>query len=62
MTEREIRKYIDRLNNGKASESIFTRQISNTVDVAKVWAEQPRMTDSIIGGFGSYRFSFGKMN
>lgn len=58
MTEREIRKYIDRLNNGKASESIFTRQISKTVDVAKVWSEQPQMTDNIIGNFGSYRFFF----
>lgn len=58
MTEKEIRKYIDRLNNGKASESIFTRQISKTVDVAKVWAVQPKMTDSIIGNFSSYRFFF----
>lgn len=58
MTEREIRKYIDRLNNGKAGELIFTRQISKTVDVAKVWTEQPKMTDNIIGNFGSYRFFF----
>jgi len=58
MTEKEIRKYIDRLNNGNAGESIFTRQISKTVDVAKVWTEQPRMIDKIIGNFGSYRFFF----
>lgn len=58
MTEREIRKYIDRLNNGKPNESIFIRQISNNVDVAKVWSEQPKMTDCIIGNFGSYRFFF----
>ena len=58
MTEREIRKYIDRLNNGKASESIFTRQISENVDVAKVWSAQPKMTDSIDGNFGPYRFFF----
>jgi hypothetical protein len=58
MKDREIRKYIDRLNNGKASESIFTRQISKTVDVAKVWPKQPRMTDRIIGNFGSFRFFF----
>ncbi|WP_341902857.1 hypothetical protein [Fluviicola taffensis] len=58
MTEREIRKYIDRLNNGKASESIFTRQISENVDVAKVWKKQPKMTDDIIGNFSSYRFFF----
>jgi len=58
MTEREIRKYIDRLNSGKACESIFTRQISKTVDVAKVWTERPKMTDNIIGIFSSYRFFF----
>ncbi|WP_020526855.1 hypothetical protein [Flexithrix dorotheae] len=58
MTDRTIRKYIDRLNNGKACESIFTRQISKTVDVAKVWHEQPKMTDDIIGNFNSYCFFF----
>lgn len=58
MTEKEIRKYIDQLNNRKGSESIFTRQISKTVDVAKVWTKQPNMTDNIVGNFGSYRFFF----
>ena len=58
MTERDIRKYIDRLNNGKSNESIFIRQISANVDVAKVWSKQPKMTDNIIGNFGSYRFFF----
>ena len=58
MRDKEIRKYIDKLNNGKAGESIFVRQISKAVVVAKVWTEQPKMTDSIIGNFGSYRFFF----
>lgn len=58
MTEREIRKYIDRLNKGKVGESIFTRQINKYVDVAKVWSEQPKITDDIIGNSGSYRFFF----
>lgn len=58
MTEKEIRKYIDRLNNGKGQESIFTRPISKTVDISKVWFEQPKKTDSIIGNFSSYRFFF----
>lgn len=58
MTEREIRKYINRLNQGKASESIFTRQISKNVEVAKVWQKQPKTTDSIIGNFSSYTFFF----
>ncbi len=58
MREREIRKYIDRLNNKKAKESIFIRQISKTVDVAKVWSKQPKMTDMVTGNFGSYLFFF----
>lgn len=58
MREREIRKYIDRLNKGMAKESIFTRQINKNVEVAKVWSEQPKMTDNIVGNFGSYRFFF----
>jgi RimJ/RimL family protein N-acetyltransferase len=60
MRDREIRKYIDRLNNGNSSESIFARQISKSVDVAKVWTEQPKITDNIIGNFGSYRLFFVK--
>lgn len=58
MTEREIRKYIDRLNKGKGQESIFTRSISETVEVAKVWFEQPKTSDSVIGNFSPYRFFF----
>lgn len=58
MTNREIKKYIDRLNNGKSGESIFIRPISENVDVAKVWSEQPKITDEIVGNFGSHRFFF----
>lgn len=42
MTDRDIRKYIYRLNRGQGKESIFTRQISAFVDVAKVWHTQPK--------------------
>ena len=62
MTEKEIRKYIDRLNNGKSKESIFIRPLSDTVVISKVWSEQPKPTDSIIGNFSSYRFFFIKDN
>jgi len=58
MTEKEIRKYINRLNAGKANESIFTRKISPNVYVAKVWPEQPKATDAIVGNFHSYQFYF----
>lgn len=58
MTEKEIRKYINRLNAGKANESIFTRKISPNVYVAKVRPEQTKITDNIVGNFSSYRFFF----
>jgi len=58
MTEKEIRKYIDRLNKGIAEESIFTRRISKNVEFAKVWSDQPKMADNVVGNFGSYRFFF----
>jgi len=59
MTEKDIRKYINRLNSGKGQESIFTRPISRTVEISKVWPAQPKSTDPIIGGFiVSYRFFF----
>lgn len=54
----EIRRYIDRLNSEKGQESIFTRPISETVEVSKVWSEQPKKADSVIGNFSSHRFFF----
>ncbi|PWJ47223.1 hypothetical protein CLV98_1682 [Dyadobacter jejuensis] len=58
MTVKDIRKYINRLNNKKASETIFTRQISKTVDFAKVWIRQPRVTDVGINDGGRFEFFF----
>jgi hypothetical protein len=40
MTEKDIRKYIDRLNKGKGQETIFRRQISKNVELAKVWSRR----------------------
>lgn len=58
MSEREISKYINRLNKGNIEESIFIRPISNSVVVAKVWAEQPKITDRISWNIDSFRFFF----
>lgn len=58
MTVKEIRKYIDRLNNGKGQESIFTRSIGENVEVAKVWSKQPREDDDNLNRSCSYRFFF----
>jgi hypothetical protein len=58
MIDKEIRKYINRLNNKKGQESIFTRPLSETVELSKVWSEQPKKTYSIVEDFPSYRFYF----
>lgn len=58
MTEKEIHKYINRLNNGNFKESIFIRRIGENVDLAKVWSKQPKLTDNVVGNFDSYRFFF----
>jgi hypothetical protein len=51
MKEREIRKYIDRLNKQVTKESIFCRQINKNVEVAKVWPEQSRISAGNIEDF-----------
>ncbi|TSE06972.1 GNAT family protein [Aquimarina algiphila] len=61
MTEKEIKKYIDRLNNKKVQESIFIRPINETIVIGKVWCEQPKENDSISNS-SSYRFFFIKNN
>ncbi len=61
MTEKEIKKYIDRLNNKKGQESIFIRPISETVEIGKVWCELPKINNSISNS-SSYRFFFIKNN
>jgi hypothetical protein len=58
MTNKEISKYINRLNLKKGSETIFCREISDNVIIAKVWPKQPKLSDSINGNFSSYNFFF----
>ena len=41
MTEREIGKYIDRLNKGNYKESVFTRTLGENVELAKAWGAEP---------------------
>ncbi|MFH4964493.1 hypothetical protein V8G69_05760 [Gaetbulibacter sp. M235] len=47
MTDKKIKEYIDRLNNKKGDETIFIRQISSLVDVARVWDEEPKLNKDI---------------
>lgn len=58
MTSEEIEKYINKLNNKEYEDTIFLRKISKNVDVAKVWSEELKENDNIIGNFSSYRFFF----
>ena len=59
MSNEEIKKYIDSINDGGFEESIFIRHLSESVFVAKVWAKQPCVTDSISES-NSYKFFFVK--
>ena len=58
MTEKEIHKYIVRLNNLKPVKTIFKRKISPTVEIAKVWKNRPKRSDKIQTDFRPYFFFF----
>lgn len=58
MTTDEIKEYIDRLNNGNGKETIFLREISEFVKVAKVWKKELNINDSDSINLDSYRFFF----
>ena len=58
MNPTEIRKYLNRLNKGKSEESIFTRPISKTVDLAKVWFKSPKKDATINSSVISHDFFF----
>lgn len=58
MSEKEIKKYIRRINQNKGSESIFTRELNKEVEIARVWSKQPKLNDEIEGDFSSYISNF----
>lgn len=58
MTDQEIHKYIDLLNDGNSKESIFLRPLGEHVDLARVWSELPKPDDDVNVSFFSYRFFF----
>jgi len=58
MKDETIQSLINQLNNSSGHASIYTREISNNVDLAKVWLEEPKIDDNIIGNFDSYTFYF----
>ncbi|MDX2362389.1 MAG: hypothetical protein QNK23_16390 [Crocinitomicaceae bacterium] len=58
MTESTILKYIDLLDSGLSNELIFTRNLSDTVLLAKVWDHEPRFDEKIPFNSPSYNFYF----
>ena len=58
MREEEIKKYIDKLNAKEAGETIFLRQISKSVKIARVWEKEPDFNDEIVINVPSHRFFF----
>jgi hypothetical protein len=59
MTNESIEGYIDALNRNEFSEHIFRSILSDTVDYAKVWTDEPRGN---VVNEGSYNFYFIKNN
>lgn len=41
MTDKSIKKYIDRLNKGQGQKTIFSKHLSENIEVAKVLSKQP---------------------
>lgn len=58
MQEKEIKEYIDRLNQNKGKETIFLRQINEYVEVGKVWEKEPTIDDDFSVNIPSWRFFF----
>jgi|GEM_PF-401243 len=58
MKEEEIKKYIDKLNNREAKETIFLRRLNVSVDLARVWEKEPQLNDNTSISTPSYRFFF----
>jgi len=51
MKIQEIRSYIDKLNRSKSTDTIFTRRIADSVEVAKVWNTARNNPQGYVGNF-----------
>jgi hypothetical protein len=58
MKDSEILEYLDRLNNGIYFDTIFIRQLSNDVDLGKVWPKFPMATDDVVDDYKPYTIFF----
>ncbi len=56
MSDQEIKEYIDRLNTQQSNETIFSRRLNKSVEIAKVWEKEPEIDDDF--NIKSYRFFF----
>ena len=58
MTANDIKKYIDKLNTKEETETIFLRKINESVQLARVWENEPKINDDFGITIPSYRFFF----
>ncbi len=58
MTNKNLKLLIEKLNKNKTAGLIHLRPLSNIVDFAKVWTEQPKPMDKISYPDGPYKFYF----
>lgn len=54
MSDEQLEEWISLLNEGKHEDSIFLRQISNNVFIAKVWHNLPVLTSAIMSASNVY--------
>lgn len=58
MTDKHLKRLIDKLNGGKTNGLFHLRSLTPTVDFAKVWINKPKPTDSICYPDGPQDFYF----
>lgn len=57
MTDKSLQSLIENLNTGNIESSlIFSRQLSQYVDFAKIWLEKPKVNDSVTSSDGPDNF------
>lgn len=58
MTDKTLKKLIDKLNNGNTGGLIHLRPFSENVDYGRVWLNAPKKTDRIVHPDGPFSFYF----
>lgn len=58
MTDKTLKRLIDRLNQNKTDGKIFIRPLTSVVSFAKIWDDKPKPTDNICSQDGPYSCYF----